>query len=60
MKVKYSYFGDEGYVALCGLSEERARQMYEDVKNNRSCQWGELISEDIDSFGDILDSFIKS
>ena len=56
MRVRYQMVGKNA-VAVCDLTEKKARQMYKELSETGFCEWAELVGEDDDNYMDILDSF---
>ena len=56
MRVRYEIAG-EAPTAVCDLTDKQALKLFEELKTNALCEWGELVGEDDDNYMDILDSF---
>lgn len=60
MRVRYEMAGESSYRAECDLSDAKARRLYEDVKRNGECMWGELAGEDEENYMDVLEQFDRT
>ena len=60
MRVRYEMAYSTGFPtwqAECDLSNKKARSMFENLRNDKYCVWAELVSEDEDTFMDVLEGF---
>lgn len=51
------YTGSPSWQAECDMSEKDAIKLFDSLKQEKFCEWAELVSEDDDSYMDIIDSF---
>lgn len=60
MRVRYQMCG-ELYRADCDLTPKQARKRFDELKNERYCEWAELVVEDDydddDMYMEIIDEF---
>lgn len=57
MRVRYKLPNEDRFRVECDLSYAEAKSRFEYLKSRPVVIWGELISEDNDSYMDIIDSF---
>ena len=60
MRVRYEMAEEGSYTAECDLSNANARKLYEGVKRNGECMWGELVGEDEENYMDVLEQFDRT
>lgn len=58
MRVRYKLPYTDNYSTTCDLSDKEAKNLFEYFKSRPIVIWGELISEDEDSYMNIIDSFV--
>ena len=56
MRIRYQMAREAG-VAICDLSEKKARQIYSELERDGLCEWAELVGEDDDNYMEVLESF---
>lgn len=57
MRVRYKLPNEFSFHTVCDLSDKEAKKQFEYLKSRPIVIWGELVSEDDDSYMDIVDSF---
>ena len=60
MRVRYEMAYDTGrptWKAECDLSDKRARSLFEKLRGDKYCMWAELVSEEDNTYMDVLQSF---
>ena len=60
MRVRYEmadYTGFPTWQAECDLTKKQAKSLYDKLNGNPICVWAELVSEDDDTYMDVLDDF---
>ena len=60
MRVRYQMVNQSGWSAECDLPLKKAKQRYNELKENGWCMWCELIGEEEENYMDVLESFDKS
>lgn len=57
VRLRYSMVDIPQYQAECDLSEKEARSRFKALKNDKHCAWAELVSEDDETYMDVIDGF---
>lgn len=62
MRVRYEMYKNgygTGFQSKCDLSEKQARKLFEQLKEDATCGWAEIIGEDEDNYMEVLEEFEK-
>lgn len=60
MRVRFEMASSTGFPtwqAECDMTDKKAHKLFDKLSNDRFCMWAELVSEDDETYMDVLDSF---